>query len=70
MNKTNILLTKITIGEPISVHALTHTHTQTWTTRDGAFAGSTRAFHEAEAASQNLQRTMKEIEEKSSVPVR
>ena len=52
-----------TTGKPVSAHMLTPTHRDnTQTTRDGAFSGSTRAFHEAETASQSMRRTTIENE--------
>ena len=67
-NKAMYYINRITTGEPVSTNALTPTHTHTpRRQRDGASAGSTRAFHEQRQPPESAENSEEgEIEEKSS----
>ena len=62
------MLIKVTTGKPVSEYALERARPHSHTARNGASAGSTRTFHEAEAAFRILQRTTTENDDRSSVP--
>ena len=58
-----VYMIRDTTGRPVSDNALTPTRTHI-EMRDGDSAGSTQAFHEAEAAFQSLLRTTKENDDR------